>query len=355
MKVEERIQAARARILEASPFFGTLLLHLPHRLTEAFPLGATDGRWLYLNPRGIEELSERELDGLILHELLHAAYQHVPRREGRQHVRWNIAADIVVNGVLRHLEWVRLPRGSVHHPELEHLAVEEVYAALPEQPEMAGSLGLIDLQAPEAQEAETPEVSWEEALAQARLIARRFPGSLPRGLEREERALEPHLDWRSLLWRFVTSTPDDYQTFDRRFVHRGLYLETLEVERVRVALCIDTSGSIDEELLAAFLGELRGILEAYPHLEGLLFYADAELYGPFDLEHPPPPRGGGGTSFIPLFRYLEDDLFQPWVVIYLTDGEGIFPKTPPPFPVLWVVPRGTSVPFGEVLELPQEV
>jgi hypothetical protein len=63
-----------------------------------------------------------------------------------------------------------------------------------------------------------------------------------------------------------TSQPFDFAGFDRRFIGPKLYLEDLEdivAESVEVAICTDTSGSVGNDELAAFIGELDGILGAY--------------------------------------------------------------------------------------------
>ena len=75
-------------------------------------------------------------------------------------------------------------------------------------------------------------------------------GQLPAGIERELGSLErPQLDWRSYLWRYLVKTPTDYTGYDRRFIGRGLYLETLQGESVKVYVAVDTSGSIDERTI----------------------------------------------------------------------------------------------------------
>ena len=79
--------------------------------------------------------------------------------------------------------------------------------------------------------------------------------------------MQHQLDWRSYLWRYLVKTPTDYSGFDRRFIGRGLYLENLEGESVKVYVAVDTSGSIDNQQLKTFLSEVNGILNSYPHLE----------------------------------------------------------------------------------------
>ncbi len=61
--------------------------------------------------------------------------------------------------------------------------------------------------------------------------------------------------------------------------------------------------------------------------------------------------GGGGTDFRPLFEYVETNIPDCQIVIYFTDGFGIFPQLEPSYDTLWVMPQKIDVPFGEVLEL----
>ena len=180
-------------------------------------------------------------------------------------------------------------------------------------------------------------------------------------MARELGALDTaQLDWRSYLWRYLVKTPSDYTEFDRRFIGRGLYLETLQGESVKVYVAVDTSGSIDDRLLKMFLSEVRGILNSYPHLECELYYADADVYGAYELNPDsiiPQPQGGGGTSFIPFFNKIDNcwDGMTTAVCVYLTDGYGTFPDLVPELPVLWVVTPGgldlSEFPFGETVRL----
>jgi predicted metal-dependent peptidase len=132
----------------------------------------------------------------------------------------------------------------------------------------------------------------------------------------------------------------------------------MDGETVSVALCIDTSGSIDDETLGRFLNELRGILRAYPKVDVQLYACDAKLHGPWPIdaesEGIPKLPGGGGTDFRPFFKHL-DKTTAPDAAIYLTDGYGDFPKQAPQYPTLWVITPGglgaKSTPFGEVARL----
>jgi len=373
------ISASLLRLRMKSPFFATLALFTHIHTTERLPTAATDGKNIFINPEFVQSLSSAQVDGLLLHEVLHAALLHVTRRGERNKEVWNIAADIVVNGMIIQTGGFELPQWVIREEKLEHLSVEEIYEILLYQTNNY-SLSWIDLldhppdDALTIGEENTPgslnqtkqatlETYWKNAMQQAMVVARSNDnqGSIPAGLQRELGALtKAQLDWRSYLWRYLVQTPTDFTGFDRRFIGRGLYLDALAGESVQVFIAVDTSGSVGNQEMQLFLSEVQGILNSYPHLNCDLYYADAEAYGPYSLESKdeiPQPVGGGGTSFIPFFDKVSEnrDWHSTGVCVYLTDGYGAFPLEPPPLPVLWVVtPGGVNLeqfPFGEAVRL----
>ncbi len=396
---EKIISASLLRLRMKSPFFATLALFARFITTQNHPTAATDGKDIFYNPDYLQSLTTPQQDGLLLHEVLHAALLHVLRRGVREQKTWNIAADIVVNGIICQQGCFELPPEGIRDAKLEHLSVEEIYELLQKQQNYSHCLSHPDLLenspgdsvgtpgfssetgdsrseelAPKSQQGEQEldslseakkaqlESHWRNAMQQATVIARTtHHGTLPAGIERELGALDRgQLDWRSYLWRYLVKTPTDYTEFDRRFIGRGLYLETLQGESVKVYVAVDTSGSIDNQQLQMFLSEVKGILNSYPHLECQLYYADADAYGPYELNLDrdiPQPQGGGGTSFVPFFTQVIGtwDGMSTGVCVYLTDGYGTFPDTPPELPVLWVVTPGgldlSQFPFGETVRL----
>src|SRR5919199_2647065 len=389
-EIERIISASLLRLRMKSPFFATLALFTRVRATQSLPTAATDGQDIFINEEFVRSLSSPQVDGLLLHEVLHAALLHVVRRGQRESTLWNIAADIVVNGMIAQLSGFELPKGGIGDPKLKHLSVEEIYELLLKNTTCysLGELDLLNQPPPDASEdghngngtqgnsqskidcgsldqtkQATLEAHWRNAMQQAMVVARssESQGSIPAGMQRELGALtQAQLDWRSYLWRYLVRTPTDFTGFDRRFMGRKLYLEALEGESVQVFVALDTSGSVGDHQMQLFLNEVQGILRAYPHLECELYYADAEAYGPYSLKADseiPRPVGGGGTSFVPFFEKVSAN--RRWhtsgVCVYLTDGYGSFPDDPPTLPVLWVVTPGglelEEFPFGEAVRL----
>ena len=384
-EIEKTITASRLRLRIKSPFFATLSMFANYKSTQAIPTAGTDGKNIFFNPDFLNSLSNAQQDGLLLHELLHAALLHVTRRGVRDPYLWNIAADILVNGLIVEQGAFELPPDPIRQPDWEKFSVEEIYELLIRQSERP-SLANADLlsQAPDdcldnpsqKEESSSPSKDWEtldqskesqlhnhwqRAMEQAVVVARSIGrGKLPAGIERQFQQLsEAQLDWRTYLWRYLVHTPSDFQGFDRRFIASGLYLDALAGESIQVFVAVDTSGSVDDSEMNLFLSEVQGILCAYPNIKCDLYYADAQAYGPYSLTSDSPipqPVGGGGTSFVPFFEQVEAnrDRFLEGVCVYLTDGYGDFPCTPS-LPVLWVVTPGglmlKSFPFGEAVRL----
>jgi predicted metal-dependent peptidase len=374
MNPQNRLSAALTKIRMKNPFLGTLGLFVEHRLDESIPTACTDDRTVWYNPKFVDACSLNEIGGVVLHELLHAALLHNSRRGEREARLWNIAADIVVNGIVLQEDWVKLPLNPVVDKRLEHLRVEEVYSYLQENgcsKELRLPDEWLDLSpgnnpgesnADDTQPQDKLKAHWKQAWRQAQLVNEmRGNGNLGANLRRLlNEVTTPQVDWKTRLWQYLSSTPNDFNGWDRRFIHRGLYLESLEGETLRASLCVDTSGSVDSALLGQFLAELRSILRAYPAVELDLYYADATLDGPHSLranDELPAPTGGGGTSFVPFFQELEQSRGgdRNNVAIYLTDGFGQFPLQIPAVDTLWVAPTqglpSERFPFGEVTRI----
>lgn len=374
---KRRISIIRTHLCTQTPFFGSLALFTNIELSTRVPTAATDGRRIFINLAFFNTLKPDEQESVFIHEMLHAALLHVPRGVGRDRERWNIAADIVVNGIMAR-EGYALLKDAVRDVSLEHFSVEEVYDLLTQAPFVSAGykLDYCDLVSPDQKDAladsqalymgqkqqKDLETYWRNAGEQASIVAETsMYGSLPAYMHREFGSVTTtQLNWRHYLWRYLVHTPTDFSGFDRRFIGRKLYLDELTGESVQVVVAVDTSGSISDQQTTSFLGEVIGILQSYPHLKCDLYYIDTEAHGPYRLtQHTaiPAPIGGGGTDFSPFFELVPKnyDVAGPLVGVYLTDGYGHSPEANPRFPLLWVVTPGgldtTEFPFGEVVRL----
>ena len=387
---EEVIQKCILQVRRECSFFGSLMLFAQIEKSNDLPTAATDGRKIFFNEEFLNSLSSPQQNALMLHEVLHMALLHVTRRQSRDPYIWNIAADIVVNDLIERNTSFSLPEGAITDNRFQDKSVEYIYEALlkskkkynlvisdilqPSNPNSDESNNdSKDVMEPLSQE-ETDEIEsfWKDKMEILKNSSEHQlsngKGSLPAGIEQEiSTILEPEVDWRHALWKYVGKTPADFDDLDRRFIYKGLYLESLLTEAVEVSVCIDTSGSVSDELLKQFAGELKGILRSYPNVKCSLFFADTNLAGPYEIdriEQMPKAVGRGGTSFVPFFDYLKKNgeennlLGNNKLSIYFTDGYGDFPKQEPNNPTMWLVCKdglGTNeFPFGEVVRISTE-
>ena len=321
-KAREQLAKARAGLILDQPFFGSLALRLD--LVEDptnNPTACTNGKYIRYNPEFIEKLSLEETKGLICHEIMHCANQHQIRRDEREEKRWNVACDYAINPLIVDCG-MKLPGEPLLRSEYRDMSAEEVYSKLPEPKEGDGSGagndpggcgGVEDApgdggnQASKDQKAQAAQ-EWKVAVAQAATQAKAM-GELPGAIERiVEEMLEPVLDWRELLRRFVdTTAKNDYSWFppNRRHIHNGLILPSLRSQELKnVTMAMDTSGSITDEDLKAFEAEVRAIIQDY-RANTKVIYCDAKVQNveEFDADSPVElhPKGGGGTDFRPPF------------------------------------------------------
>jgi predicted metal-dependent peptidase len=371
---DTRLSRARTRLLLDSPWFGSLSMRL-HITESACKTMQTDGTRLEYNPQFVESISEAELTGVVAHEVLHCALLHPYRIGSRKLPMWNKACDFAVNQMLLD-QGFALPAGRLHDPQYQGMSAEQIYALLDrdqqddqqgddqgdeEQPGQVVAPQPGDEQddgdgAPEPMSA----TDWQVAAEQATAIANKagkLPGDCARAVKESR---ESETNWREILRRFVEQTvPSDYSWTmpNRRYIAAGLYLPgTVRENTPRLAVGIDTSGSISDQLLAVFSAELTQILhETRPEAIDV-YYCDAEVrhaesFSPDDAEIKLSAHGGG-TAFQPVLDRIADAGSEPAALIYFTDLDGPTPVEPS-YPVLWVTTEATRAiaPFGETVRV----
>ncbi len=126
--IENKLSAARTRLILDKPFLGALVLRLP--LQAADPswcaTTGTDARKFYYNPEYIEALKAEETQFVLAHEALHCALSHFARRGHRIKHRWDIACDYAINPILLD-EGLTAPPGSLVMKEYKGMTAEEIY------------------------------------------------------------------------------------------------------------------------------------------------------------------------------------------------------------------------------------
>jgi predicted metal-dependent peptidase len=137
-----------------------------------------------------------------------------------------------------------------------------------------------------------------------------------------------------------------------------------------VVLC-DTSGSVSNEELKQYAGEMSAILEEFK-CNFKVIYWDTDYDGEQEFSYDDMPiklkaKGGGGTRFAPAFKHIIENKIECEAILYFTDMDAWdwnqVAEVNPNVPVLWldsygdIVERiGFKLPFGKHIriELKQE-
>ena len=385
--VEQKLTAARTRLILDKPFLGALVLRLPLIENNQWcQTSATDARSIYYNHSYIGELSLSQVQFVLAHEALHCGLSHFARREHRDQRRWDIACDHAVNQLLAEDNLER-PPAALFDDNYSGMSAEEIYPCIdadsneepmdqhvydpqhnsgnisdnnPADAQPSGTAG--ESPPPPLSNAERDQLDtrWQQRLAGAAQQASQA-GKLNDSIARMlQRLLQPSIPWRSMLSRFMSSAAAiDYNLTRPSQRREGeAILPSLHTRRIDVAVAIDTSGSIKQEELDAFLSELNAI-KGSMNARITLLACDAALddncpwiFEPWDpLKLPPQMSGGGGTDFNPVFNWLAANVMRPDLLIYFTDAKGRFPDSRPPLPVLWLVKGSAGVPWGQRIQL----
>ncbi|MFM0305693.1 VWA-like domain-containing protein [Paraburkholderia sediminicola] len=405
--MDPRISKQRTALVLDQPFFGALALRLTVVEDPSCEAFWTDSVRVGYNPTYLAGVNDLEARGVLARGVLHVANGHCWRMGDRDPDLWNDACGHAVDSVLVSSGFV-LPAGRRIDPRFSGMAAEEIYSIIaqaarkrekgkkdggktdgkPDDKSGGQSGGNSPPQS--ANGANTPdatpspksvpsccevrqyrgddkpvrEAEWKVAVLQAAKAAQ-MRGGLPGGLQAMVgQAVEPIVDWRSILHRFAQqASPTDYSFAmpNRRYLHLGLYLPALHEPAVGDAVFVrDSSGSVFDETQAQFDAEILAVNDSLRPRRLIVMDCDVrvtqvqifERGDPIDLL---PVRGGGGTAFVDPFTRVEDEAINPAFLVYLTDMDGRFPDEAPGFPVLWAsttpLRRAKQAPFGEMMEV----
>jgi predicted metal-dependent peptidase len=215
-----------------------------------------------------------------------------------------------------------------------------------------------------AAESAREEAEMNVAVQQAAQAAKSC-GKLPASLkELVEEMANPVMDWREVLRNFMQKTAKDsydWSVANRRHIANGLYLPSRRSDELKpIMVAFDNSGSVSNEEIAMFAGELNDILSSMPcTVTTVEFDTDivrdhVETYTEDDYPVKLERVRCGGTAFAPVFDYAEElamENGEEWAaVVVMTDMCAPMPDNEPHCPVLWVSTRKTyrEPEFGEV-------
>ena len=322
-----RVLTSRLRLLSTHGFFGLLLMHMKYSLDETVDTACTDGQTIIFGPTFLDEISDNELDFVMMHEIMHVALQHCLRGDKKNHEAFNIACDIVVNSNIllennmnissitlkKYGESMHLvPNGDEGHK----YTAEEVYKMLPNslkkecgnaaggnsdgsgggnqsasnqsgagaaKKRSQGSSGgtkstgaVWDDHSKWGKYENDPSMKdvWAKRVIEAaEAISVRDPsnarGMLPRFAQRILQELaKPQTDWKTILNDFIQEEICDYSFSppDRRFDDGAFFLPDFNDKEdivEDILFMIDTSGSMSDKMITAAYSEIKGAIDQF--------------------------------------------------------------------------------------------
>lgn len=390
LTAEQRIRKAIVAIMHHSRYTalaGVLLIGKREVVDDPrVPTACTNGKDERYSRAFVEQLNDRELRFLILHEVYHKIYRHLISW------RWmykenptlaNIACDMVINTQLvaenagdNFATMTGLLKNGCYDAKYNGWDSARVYHDLKKQGSGQDSSGgqsgqgfdihdwdsASELTAEEAQQL-VQEI--DSALRQGAIAA----GKMGTGGDRTfEDLLAPETDWRAALSEFVQETcrGNDYSTWrrpNRRYVGADMYMPSGVSEAIGdIVLGIDTSGStFAPGVLPRMMSEVAGIVDVVKPTAVHILYWDTEICGAERYEQheldtmiqTTRPKGGGGTNVECVPQHMQKNNITPQCAVVFTDGYlsgswGVWSC-----PVLWVIVdnKGCVPPFGSVVHV----
>jgi predicted metal-dependent peptidase len=376
--IGKKITKARIKLFFDHPFYGNLTMGM--KLIDATetswcPTAAVDGRNIYYNRNFFADLSLQEVVFVLCHEVLHVALDHLGRRGHRDPQWWNMSTDYVINDMLIKDKIGTMPtkpvedpaekarghtsqRVGLHNPKYSGWNSEKVYEDL-EKRKVKKELTLdVHLELGndgskkkgggggdrpgdgktsgpgiEISEDELDQIREE---MQARVIqaaqAAHAAGKLPASIGRLIAELtEPVINWRELLRETVQSCLTDDFTWNkpnRRHMYNGIFMPTLRKdETVDVAVALDMSGSMTDDMVRDCLSEVYGLVTSYADFQLSVVCFDTEAYN-YQVFTPDSiddlltyeAKGGGGTDFMAFWKHWQHNDIEPKKAVVFTDG-----------------------------------
>ena len=170
-----------------------------------------------------------------------------------------------------------------------------------------------------------------------------LPAALITQLDSIRESMKAKVDWKRMLKIFSSSSGRTviYRTMKRISKRYGTRPGIRIKQYKKIAVIIDTSGSIVEATLEQFFKEIDTIYRNGADVHVIECDAAVGNSYPYKKNAPIKITGGGGTNYDPAFDYInKNKKMQIDACIYLTDGYAPEPKIKPRCKLLYVVTPG---------------
>jgi predicted metal-dependent peptidase len=368
-ELQRKVGKAKSLLILDHPFFGTACTKRPIIYTDTVPTAAMSATGqMYMNVDFCAPLSVKQLMFLLAHEAMHYMLAHGLRRGHRDPQAWNVAADKVINDTLIDAGVGDFIDGGVTLDGAREMAAESLYDENDDgDGEGPGGLGndIGDPTDADGQPLDDATIHQLEAEAKIDAIqsakAAKAVGKLPASIERIiEELVNVTTPWYDILERFMAGKIKDGYSWNRpnrRFIARNIYIPGTDYvpKMGPVVIGVDTSGSIGPDEIAMFNGHINRIIDTCNPEVVHVVYCDYDVagvdeYTPQDFPVTIQCKGGGGTSFKPVFDWIDTNAIDPECVVYLTDGYGDQSEFTTNHETVWLTTGTEAFDWGHVIK-----
>ena len=397
------IEKIKRRMLIKYPFFGSIVANVEYKESKLFATAATDGKIIYYNSDFLRKLDFKEQLFVMTHEIGHIAFNHIKRSEGKNEKIWNIAADAVLNKYLE-MDGLSIIDGAINIPDAINYDVQELYEKLLKEKEQQEQENFQNQNVSQESANDNNFKNnvghdnhslWKNALnkenenndeiknTQEKCVSLEEKETFKENSKKREEILEEveseitshiagnssngdirntddigsadtNLDWRTL---FDETIKYEYDwSYKNATIEYGVVIPHFEkMPFSETEIVVDTSGSVNEEMLKNFLRECKSILEFSEIKVGCFdtkFYGFNDIYSEADIDNLE-FRGGGGTNFNTAVNAFSDSADNK---IIFTDGYAAMPDKE--LDAIWIVygidkikPKGGRVIYINAKEL----
>lgn len=344
--LEEKCSLVLSKLMFEKPFFGKISSKLEIVISSDTKTFKLSGTKIESSLAFLQNLTIEELQTLYVYASLYIALEFENRKNSRYSLLWQLATKYVIGNILIQ-NGFNLLDTMLYKEEYEDMYTEEIYSHLLED-------STIDKE-------EQNHASEDENLT---LFSEYVKNLISKDDELEKTPLQKlfniknsnTIPWREhlnlALLKHIKTT-SSLMPPSKKLLYTDIYLPSYRSEFFKFVVAIDSSGSIDRELLGLFLSELNYILNSIQNYEIDLLICDNRIRVHQKIVSPQKldivVLGGGSTSFIPVFDFIEKNMQDCMLLIYFSDLLGSFPKKIPTYEVKWVSKELKKVPFGEIL------
>jgi len=150
-RIKDEINKIRTLIVAQDPLYAPFVYSLGIVYTWAVKTMATDGNWIFVNPKWTEKLSFDETTFVIYHELMHCLLDHMKRGKmgNYNHKKFNYAADYEINAMFIDMQedyeanslFSGALKGALYNIEFLNKPAEYIYTVIPDPPASKKSSG----------------------------------------------------------------------------------------------------------------------------------------------------------------------------------------------------------------------